>query len=189
MSDKIHFIALVFVILLFSVVAFKISADESVALEQAKSNIISLIQNSNYAEANVQTQELSTDLSLNPALLEALFEIAEKYRESNRYEEEKAVFQQIIKNYPDGPYASKAQLGFQRAEILSFIVSQNYQEAEKATDELVTDELVTDFSGHPDLPDALYQTAERYRWVHEFDRAEDLYQQIIQDYQRMRIVV
>ena len=184
MSDKIHFIALVFVILLFPVVAFKISADESVALEQAKSNIISLIQDGNYAEANVQTQELSTDLSLNPALLEALFEIAEKYRESNRYEEEKAVYQQIIKNYPDGPYASKAQLGFRRAEILSFIVSRNYQEAEKATDELVTD-----FSGHPDLPDALYQTAERYRWVHEFDRAEDLYQQIIQDYQRMRIVV
>lgn len=64
MSKKIHSIALVFVGLLFSVAAAKISANTSAELEQAKSNIVSLINDGSYAQAQTQTQKSLADFSL-----------------------------------------------------------------------------------------------------------------------------
>jgi TolA-binding protein len=172
MFPKIHSVAIVLIGSLFFM-----AADASAELEQAKSNIISLVKEGNYAQAQVQTQGLIADFSGNPALPETLYWIAEEYYWARRFEEANNLYQQIIKDHPDSSYASKAKLAIARAEATSLILSKNYDRAKD-----ILDELVTDFSGHPDWPETLYWIAEEYHWARRFEDANNLYQQIIKDY-------
>jgi hypothetical protein len=63
--------ALVVIGLLFSAAVAKVSADASAKIEQEKSNIVSLIKDGNYIEAQTQTQKLLADFSKNQTLPEA----------------------------------------------------------------------------------------------------------------------
>ena len=134
MFPKIHSVAIVLIGSLFFM-----AADASAELEQAQSNIISLVKEGNYAQAQVQTQGLIADFSGNPALPETLYLIAEEYYWARRLEEANNLYQQIIKDHPDSSFASKAKLGIARAEATSLILSKNYDRDKDVLDELVTD--------------------------------------------------
>ncbi|MFA5251634.1 MAG: tetratricopeptide repeat protein [Phycisphaerae bacterium] len=180
MSKKSHSIALAFVILLVSVAVAKISTDASAKLEQAKSNIVSLVNGGNYAQAKAQTQKLLADFPKNPALPQALYEIAERYRwsdKSDKYECAKGLYQQIIQNYPDSPSASKANLGIAKVKVLSLIVAQDFDGAEKALEELVAN-----FSKHPDLPEKLYWIGRGFGYWDGYEEEKGVYQRIIQNH-------
>jgi tetratricopeptide (TPR) repeat protein len=146
-------------------------------IEQAKSNIISLIQQSNYAGAQVQTQNLIAGFPGHPDLPETLYWIAEEYHWSAKFAQSKDLHQQIIQNFSGSLYADKAQLAYSRTNVISLIASNKLEQAEEALDKLVAD-----FSGHPDLPEALYWIAEEYRWSGKHDKAKDLQQHIIQNF-------
>jgi outer membrane protein assembly factor BamD (BamD/ComL family) len=164
MSNKIHSIALVFIGLLLSVAAAKVSADASADLERAKSSVISLINDGKYSQAQMQTQKLFAGFSKNPALPEALYEIAERFRwfgasdrDKDKYGRAQKVYQQIIANYPDSPFADKAALGISKTKVLYFIVAQDFNAAGQALDEMVAK-----FPSHPNLPDELYWIGRGY---------------------------
>jgi TolA-binding protein len=187
MFRKFTLVSLVlFIFLLFGITG-ECFANVPVELEQTKSNIISLIQEGNYAQAHVQTQQLIADLANKPGLPKALYEIADKYCSTSvrgpailwatKYENSKYIYEQIKRNHPESPYAAKAELGLARVNVLSLIVSQNYGQAEEDFDKLLVD-----FSGHPDLPETIYWTAEKYQWATKYDRAKNLYAQISQSY-------
>jgi TolA-binding protein len=180
MSNKIHPIALVFVGLLFSVAAAEVSADASAELEQAKSNIISLVNGGNYAQAQTQTQKLLADFPKNPALPQALYEIAERFRwsdKSDKYECAKGLYQQIIQNYPDSPFVSKANLGIAKVKVLSLIVAQDFNKAEEALDEMIAN-----FSNNPDLPEELYWIGRGFGYWERYEDEKNTAQQILQNY-------
>jgi len=42
--------------------------------------------------------------------------------------------------------------------------------------------LIANFSGHPDLPKAIYYIGRKYRWTKQYEEARNYYQQIIQQY-------
>jgi TolA-binding protein len=46
----------------------------------------------------------------------------------------------------------------------------------------VIDKLIIDFSGHPDLPRALWYVAEKYVELQEYKKANNIYEQIVQRY-------
>ncbi len=146
-------------------------------LEQEKSNIISLIQQANYAEAQVQTQELIASFPGHPDLPETLYLIAEQYHWSGKLDQTKDLHQQIIQSFSGSPYADKAQLAYSRTEVLSLIASNKFEQAQEALDKLVAD-----FSGNPDLPEALFWIAERYKWSGRHERAKSIHQQVIQNH-------
>jgi len=226
-------------------------AEVSAELEQAKSNIISLIRDSNYAEADVQMQELISNFSTEKNLAEAIHEIAQQYQESEKFveaielsryalenwpqtpsniwlqmrlavcnialgndslaqnaintltteysqhpqlpltlyilaeqyrlslkpEKAKDLYEQIITNHPDSPFADKAELGFLQADVISNFMSQNNDLAEEALNNLFDN-----FAGHPDISDTLFWVAERLYWSNKYEEAKIIYQQIIQDY-------
>jgi TolA-binding protein len=143
----------------------------------SKVNDLSLIVSQNYDGAKKALDKLVADFPEHPDLTETLYGIGREYEWQDRYEEEKAAYQQIIQNYPNSPYASKAQLGFSRAGVRSLIVLGQYDKAKAALDKLVTD-----FSGHPDLPEALYWIARRYGWSDRFEEEKSVYQRILQNY-------
>jgi len=184
MSNKIHSIAIIFVVLLFSVATAKVSADASAELEQAKSNIVSLVNDGNYAQAQEQTQKLLADFPKNPALPEALYEIAERFRwsgasdrDKDKYERAGKVYRQIIANYPDSPFADKAELGISKTKVLHFIVVQDYNAAGQALNEMVAA-----FPNHPNLADELYWIGRAYGYWERHEEEKNMYQRIIQNH-------
>jgi len=152
-------------------------AGASAELEQAKSNIVFLIEQANYAEAQVQTQKLIASYPEHPDLPETLLWIAEAYFWSGKHDQAKEMHQQIIQSFPGSSTARKAQLAYSRTEVLSLIGSNKLEQAEGALDKLVSD-----FSGHPDLPETLYWIAEGYKWSGAHDQAKRVHQQVIQNY-------
>ncbi len=143
----------------------------------AQQEIESLIESGQLASAKSQIEQLKVDYSQHPDLPSVLFDIAESYRWSTKCEEEKSIYQSIIQKYSSSSYSDRAKVAFSRAQIQSLILAQDYGKAED-----VLSTLVADFSGHPDLPDALYWIAERYRWEHKWEKANDIYSQIIQNH-------
>ena len=178
MYNKINSISLAFVSLLFSVAVFPVNA--STEIDQAKSNITSLIKEGNYAQAEIQTQALLDNIAPSPDLSEAIYEIAERYRWSNKsdkYACAAKLYKQIIQDYPGSPCAEKAALGVSKTKVLSSIVARDYKGADKALDELVTD-----FSDHPLVSDVLYWIARGYGYWERFDKEKEIYLRIIQNY-------
>jgi len=146
-------------------------------LSLATQDVLSLIISAKYDPAREAVDKLLADFANEPDLAETLYWVARRYGWSDKYEEEKNLYQKIIQNHPDNPFANKARLGFARADVLSLILSKNFDQGQTALTQLQTD-----FAAHPDLPDALYWVAERYRWAHKWEDAKDLYQKVVQDY-------
>jgi TolA-binding protein len=154
------------------------SLSKRVVLDFSRVNILSLILSKNYAEAdNAIAQLMTGDFSEHLDFPSTLFWIAERYRWADKYEEAKRFYQQIIQNYPNNSYASRAALGFSRADILSLILSQKYTQTMKAVDTLLKD-----FSDNVDLMDTLYDIARRLEWANMYEDSKYVYEQIIRKY-------
>lgn len=149
------------------------------AVDYHQTSIITTIQQNKFDEAKVLMQELVADFSGHPDLPEALYEIAASECEwrPELAEKAKSIYQQIIQNYPNSPYADKAELGILRADVLSPIMSHDYDRAEEA---LV--QLTANFSEHPDFPETLYWVARAYDRQLKMEYATSTYQQITQSY-------
>jgi tetratricopeptide (TPR) repeat protein len=124
----------------------------------ARANINSLINSRNYSQAKEGFDKLvAEDFSTHEDWPATLYWIAREFGGSNLYEEEMAIYRQIVQNYPDNLYANKARLGLSRANVLSLIMSQDYNQAD-----IAFDKMIADFAGHPDLSSAILGTAEPY---------------------------
>ncbi len=145
-------------------------------VRQAQEEIIALIKSGQMESAADNIDKFVAGYYQDPNLPGVLYEITRNYGWSNKYEEEKQVYQQIIQKYPDSLIASTARLGYAKAEIQSLIVSQKFDEAKAALDKLVAD-----FSQHPDLPEALYWIARNYGWTNKYEEEKDTYQKLIQN--------
>jgi len=150
-------------------------AETQSILEPARQNIFSLMDSGDYATSESATDKLIADFSGDPNLPKTIYDIADKYASSDRFTEAKRAYQQIIQNYPASPIAEKAKLGIPRADVLSLIVSKDYDKAKDALDKMAVD-----FAGHPDLPESLYDAVIRYEWSGRFEESKRVCKQMIQ---------
>jgi TolA-binding protein len=146
-------------------------------MNKAMSEAISLVVSGKYAEAKATMAKMADDFGANPELPEMLYWITERFQRLDRFEDAKQLYQQIIQNFPDSPWADKSKLFIARINATSLLVSQNYNEAGTAIDKMIVD-----FKDNPDLPEALYWLTERYEWADKLDEARGVYQQIIQKF-------
>ncbi len=126
------------------------------------------------AQALATLDKLIADFPDHPGLPRVLFNIALQYRQSKRYEKAKVIYQQIIQQYPDSPYAGKAQVGISETKVWSLIESGNDTAAQTALDGLIAD-----FPDAPDLPAVLYDIAKAYEESRKYEQAKNICQQII----------
>jgi TolA-binding protein len=177
MIKKVLLVSLV----LFGIMSFQIAGDCFAAtgdtLDQAKQNVISLIDAGQYATAESATNKLVSDFSGNKGLPEALYWIAERFERFDKFEESNQINRQIIQNYTNNPWAGKATLGISRANIKSLITSNKYESAKTALNKFIAD-----FAGNPDLPEAIFWIAERFQRFDRFEDAKENYQRIIKDF-------
>lgn len=146
-------------------------------LAVSRIDISSLIKAGSYNKAQKEVDKLVVDFEGHEDLPESLYWIGRGFGWNNRYEEEKNLYQQIKLNFPDSTYVKRSQLDLSRAQIMLLIVSKEYDAAQTAITKLTSD-----FSGHSDLPETLYRIGERYRWSDEYEKAKEIYEQVIQTY-------
>jgi outer membrane protein assembly factor BamD len=149
----------------------------SSGLEPAKEDILSLIESGKYADAESATDKLLSDFSGNQGLPEALYWIAERYERYDKFEQSNHIYQQIIQNYPGTSSFEKAKLGISRANIKSLIATQAYDSAKTALNKFIAD-----FSGNPDLPEAIFWITERFQRLDRYEDAKVYYRRIIEDF-------
>jgi tetratricopeptide (TPR) repeat protein len=167
MLKKSIYIALVFIGLLFFVAIGEVFADASAELEQAKSNILSLMQQGNFTEAEVQTQKLLIDFSSHKGTPQGLYDIAYRYHDVIRDNEALKLHQYNVEHFPQSMYAMWSQV-----EITYYhIIYGNNAAADAAFDKLLTV-----FSQQPTLPKEIYQVAKMYNKFGRPDKALALHQ-------------
>lgn len=143
----------------------------------SREEIISLINSQDYTGAKIALDNMNADFAENPYLPESLYWIAGEYKWTMRYEDAKAVYQKIINNHTESPFAERARLGIARTEIFSLIGSNDFNEAWQAIDKMIVD-----FEGATDLPETLYWLAERYKWFGTPEESKNICLRIIQKY-------
>ncbi|MCK4786373.1 MAG: tetratricopeptide repeat protein [Desulfobacteraceae bacterium] len=139
-------------------------------------DVLSHIGSKNHNAAEAAIGSLITSFSGHSGLPSSLYDIARRYERAKKYEEAKGVYQQIIQQYPDSSTAGRARLAVPRINIFSLIESGNDSAAQ------AVNSLVTNFSGHSDLSEALYDIARRYESSKKYERAKNIYQQIINQF-------
>jgi len=142
-----------------------------------KEEVTFLIYSQKYSDAQNALDKMIFDFNDNPHLAESLYWIAEEYKWQKQYKNANAVYQQIVGNFPDGPWAQKAGFGASKTQVLSLIQSKDYEGAGKSLDKLTAD-----FEGYEDLPETLYWIAGEFNWAKQFEEANGVYQQIIEKY-------
>lgn len=129
------------------------------------------------ADAQAAFDKLVKDFSEHPMLPDALLSIARRYTTSGKYEAANSIFEQIRRLYPDNPFARKAQIEIPKGQIVSYVNAGDDAAAQTAVDKLIAD-----FNEHSDLPEVLYDIAERYEWLKKYKQAQSIHQQNIQRY-------
>ena len=143
-------------------------------LKSQRNLVISYISMGETSQAQEALDKLAQEFSSDPGLAGALLSIAEIYRKSKKYEEAKSIYETVVTDYPGTERALKAQ---KKLAIVYIDIGDdpNTQQA--------VDKLAQEFSGDPNLADALYEIAKRYEWVRgKYEQAEPIYQQIIQNF-------
>ena len=127
-------------------------------LNVLRTKALFLIESGNDSEAKTVIDKLVADFFSHRALPEALHDIARVYKKSRKYEEAKNIYQQIIQQYPDSPYAGKARLDVPKINVLSLIESGD----DDAVQAAAIDSLIADFNDHSYLSDAVFVIGEKY---------------------------
>jgi len=134
-------------------------------LKSQRNLVISYISTEKNGQARQALDKLALEFDDDPGLAGALLSIAEIYRKSN---------ETVVTDYPGTERALKAQ----KKLAIVYIDVDDDPNAQQAIDQLSQD-----FSGDPNLADALYEIAKRYEWVRgKYQQAESIYQQIIQNF-------
>jgi len=120
--------------------------------------------------ARAAVDKLVADFSGNKYIAQAVSEIAGHCRWLKKYQESKRLSQYVVDNWPDSEQAMWAQMGVAMAEI-------GFGEPKAA--QAAIDKLVTDFSTHKHIAQAVREIAEHCLWLQKHEKAEQLYQYVI----------
>jgi len=150
---------------------------EETEIDKQKENICLLINTGQFGEAKAATEKMTIEFSGSAKLPEMLYWISVRFEALDRFEDAKQIFEQIIRDYPDSPWAEKAKMCKAMTEAMSLVMSGKYAEAKA-----VADKMAVDFAGNSELPEMLFWITERYERVSRFEEAQSGYSQIVQNF-------
>ncbi len=143
-------------------------------LKSQRNLVMSYISTERTGQARQALDKLASEFSSDPGLAGALLSIAEIYRKSKKYEEARSIYETVVTDYPGTERALKAQ----KKLAIVYVDLDDDPNTQQAIDKLAWQ-----FSGDPNLADALYEIANRYEWVRgKYEQAAPIYQQIIQNF-------
>jgi len=174
MIREISFISLILLGLTFSQMPSECLAEMSSDISQAQQNICNLISAGQIDEAKSATDKMISDFANNKDLPEAIYWTIRHCEWKDKFDEAKRLYQLLLQNYPDSSFTATANLGIARCEVMSLVLSEDFNNAKEKFNKLSSD-----FSGNPDLPESLYMIGERFEWHRQFENEKNIFQLII----------
>jgi len=107
--------------------------------------------------AQAAIDKLLADFNDREYIAQAVYNVAQQYIRSGKYEKSKQLYQYVIENWPQDKYARESQMWLAGLRALSLIESGDDPNAQAAIDKLVAD-----FAGHRELPEAISRIEEAY---------------------------
>jgi len=126
-------------------------------LEISEMAALSLIEKEDKAAAESAVNEITENFNDQSGLPASLYNIAEKYDLSRKFEDANNVYRQIVEEHPDSSQADKARLRMAKLGII-FAINSGKDE----TVGTALDNLIADFNSHPGLATAVFMVGEQY---------------------------
>jgi tetratricopeptide (TPR) repeat protein len=138
-------------------------------IEQAKSQIISLVETGKLDDANAAVDKIMA-LPASRDKGAALQQIAGTYQDAGQADRAIAISDYVLKNWPKESFAVWAGM--------SMAISQ-VDKGNTADADATTSQMIADYADNADLPAALCVVADTYSWRKKFDKSEKLYSVIM----------
>ena len=145
-------------------------------LESAKLGICSAIKSEDYTVAESDTIKLSADFADNSRRSYCLDYIADKFLKHKQYGKMRNVLL-LISDSPDADINEKARMNLDGLDIITLVQSGREVEADAAIVKIKVD-----FSTVDALPTMLEHISRQYEEREQYEKAENLNKQIVQDY-------
>jgi len=155
-----------------------LSKDDMYTMWSLVEIIKSNINNANHTDADAACDILLAEFSQQPAFPIEVYQIAMKYKKSGRPEKAFQLHQYNIENSSkDDVYTmwSKVEI------IKSYIRDANDAAADEAFNKLLSE-----FSDQPTLPKEIYQIVDEYARAGRYDKADQLYQHVLDNWPEAR---
>ncbi len=173
-----HYSFLLFTFIFLSVTNLCL-ADIATGLEQAKGNVISLIDSEEWTSAQLAISQMKVDFAGNNDLADHLLHFAWISEQRGQRGFARALYQDISQNYSEGDLdrAAFANMWISRFDIYNLVDTSDYAAVESSIEQMKVN-----FAGNKDLADHLYNVAWKCRESDRKDVARALYQDISQNY-------
>jgi len=126
-------------------------------LEISEMAALSLIEKEDKAAAESVVNKITEDFNDHSGLAASLYNIAERYDLSRKFEDANNVYRQIVEEHPDSSQADAARLRLAKLGIVFAINS-----GKDDTVGTALDNLIADFNSHPGLATAVFMVGEQY---------------------------
>jgi TolA-binding protein len=167
------------------------------SLQLAELRVYELIDAGNYESADANVSATMKDFAGHKQLTRRLYEIADEYAKNEAWTYAKALYGRTAADYPKDKYGLKAKLGIPRTNVLSLIMSQDYNQAEATLDKMVAD-----FNNNPYLDEAILTiglqcydgglSKERQglavQAVSRFEKAVEMWDRVINEFPRYSLI-
>ena len=83
-------------------------------------------------EAQAGFDKMAADYAGSPKLAEEIYWVGRGYRVAEDFAKAKSLYQQVIQQYPDSPFASRSRINIQNMEVWSLIKAGQFEQARDA---------------------------------------------------------
>ena len=140
---------------------------------QARAAVKTLITSGKLIEAADAYQKLLKDFSNNAQISAAVFDIAETYRNTSKFEQSLVSYKDVLENWPQSSEAMRAQSGIVISDIA-------LNKLDDANDELV--KLKTDYATDPNIAQMVFNVGDAYYWFKKYSDSNEVYKYVIGTY-------
>jgi TolA-binding protein len=133
-----------------------------------RAEVTGLIVAKDFNNAGIALNHMISDFAEHPDLPETLYWLAVRYKDIGRIEDANRLEQQIVQNYANNIYASKAQAALSGQSSAESIKQDTKYEIRDANDEKAAVEV--------------YRIARGYEEANDFGSAAKVYEQVVKDY-------
>lgn len=146
-------------------------ADASSELEQAKALVIDYITSGKDAEAADAYQELIVDFESDANLAGAVFDIAEQYRHSQKFQSSIDTYKYILDNHP----GSERAIWAQTFTAVDYVALSDMQKAQAETEKLLQQ-----YDDDPNLAAAVTEIGGAYHWFKKYSQADAINELVLE---------
>ncbi len=166
MIKKTNLISLIITVV--ALLSSECFGETAVNFEQAKQNVIILLDEGKFEAALSATNKLIVDFPENQNMPQSLFSIGQNFCWKRKYSQSKDIFEQLIQKYPSSSFSRQARLWLANYNFCLFIVKPYRLGPEQTKNEQILadfEAMISDFNNESGLDEAMYWVGKELEWT------------------------